>query len=206
MLDWKMDWQNGIWIGICNELWNLHFSQQYPTLLCIHLLTNQLIASSALQWPVHGTSSKLQGSKVMCIFNKLQQTHSIPLIHSQLAALPAIKETFEKCDRVEKGQKKLEHGVKWPRLLYTKFHSLFHVFQSSDQRYPCAKQLIIFAKCGKIQKFRTFERSLLLVFQAPLSKHRSGSRLVCQTCSTAHETDCAGQLAQVTSLTLTHSW
>ena len=37
MLDWKMDWNCGMgW----NGLWNLHFSQQYPTLLCSYLLTN----------------------------------------------------------------------------------------------------------------------------------------------------------------------
>jgi len=46
MMDWKMGlvWWNRQW----NVLQNL---QQYQSLLCSYLLTNLLIASSALHWP-----------------------------------------------------------------------------------------------------------------------------------------------------------
>ena len=93
-------------------------------------------------------------------------------IHSQLAALPAIKEIFERSES-GKGQENLEHSVKWPCLLlkYTNFHSLFHLFQSSDQRHPCAKQPIIRAKHIKFLEFRTSEiasASLLGTIEQPL--------------------------------------
>ena len=38
----------------------------------------------------------------------------------EYTALPAIKATFLRSDRVGKGQKNLEHSVKGPHLLYTK--------------------------------------------------------------------------------------
>jgi len=64
--------ENGLkwWSGLRNGLWNLHFSEQYLTLLCSYLLTNLLIVSSGLH-----SCSLLQvvGVKGHMQFNKLHR-------------------------------------------------------------------------------------------------------------------------------------
>jgi len=51
------------------------FPLQYLALLCSYLLTNPVITSSALY--LYLAAFMHQGSKVTCIYCKLQQTHSV---------------------------------------------------------------------------------------------------------------------------------
>ena len=115
-----------------NMEWNMEYGMHYGIDIFIaiplysYFLTSlKLMASSALYWvafmePPQSCSGQ---RSLACLIN----------FNWRIPYIAAKKKTFERSrsDRVEEETK---HSVKWPRLLYTKFHGLFHVFQSSDFR------------------------------------------------------------------------
>ena len=124
-MDCNCGMEYGMEYGIWNALWNwqCHFYSKY--LYSYFLTSLKLMASSALYWvafmePPQSCSGQ---RSLACLIN----------FNWRIPYIAAKKKTFERSrsDRVEEETK---HSVKWPRLLYTKFHGLFHVFQSSDFR------------------------------------------------------------------------
>ena len=151
-----MEWSTEF-TAIPNSIFLLTYSQPAPPCIDLH-------SCSLLE--VIGVKGHVQ-------FNKLQWTHSI---HSQLTALPAIKETFERSDRVEKDKRSQNIFYQCKVTLFTlhKYSIVCFMCQSSDQRHPSGKLLII---CMKRKKFRTSEitsASLLGIIEKTLVQQSPG--------------------------------
>ena len=102
-------------------------------------------------------------------------------VHSQLAALPAIKETFS--DLTGRWRTKgATTCVMWPRLLYIQIPQSF---PDSNWRHPPAKQPIIHMKCKIFFKFRT-SKIASAVYSGTIQQTLIGQFPVWWTCSTTH--------------------